>query len=67
METGVAGLSIEDFTGDENTPLYDIDVAAGARPSRARRRSTSPARVVLTGRADGFLHGGRTSTTRSGG
>src|ERR1051325_11240233 len=27
VETGVAGLSIEDFTGDRDRPLYDIDQA----------------------------------------
>src|SRR5664279_1106764 len=27
VETGVAGLSIEDFTGDEAAPLHDFDLA----------------------------------------
>src|SRR5208283_909239 len=26
VETGVAGLSIEDFTGDDADPLYDFDL-----------------------------------------
>jgi 2-methylisocitrate lyase-like PEP mutase family enzyme len=55
VETGVAGLSIEDFTGDENTPLYDIDVAA--QRVRTARDAIGKSGVVLTGRADGFLHG----------
>ena len=36
VETGVAGLSIEDSTGDKNSPLYDLDAAvARLRATRA--------------------------------
>jgi len=57
VDTGVAGLSIEDFTGDEGAPLYDFDKAV-ARVSAARRAiDSSGADVLLTGRAEGFLHG----------
>jgi 2-methylisocitrate lyase-like PEP mutase family enzyme len=33
VETGVAGLSIEDFTGDRDRPLYDIDQAVARVPA----------------------------------
>lgn len=57
VETGVAGLSIEDFTGDEKTPLYDFDKAV-ARVRAARQAiDQSGSGVLLTGRAEGFLHG----------
>src|SRR3569833_3174469 len=57
IETGVAGLSIEDFTGDEKTPLYDFDMAV-ARVRAARQAiDKSGSGVLLTGRAEGFLHG----------
>ncbi len=57
IDTGVAGLSIEDFTGDESAPLYDFDKAV-ARVRAARRAiDNSGAEVLLTGRAEGFLHG----------
>src|SRR5690349_2685919 len=36
VQTGVAGLSIEDSTGDAAAPLFDIDVAV-ARMKAARR------------------------------
>src|SRR4029450_12132071 len=54
---GVAGLSIEDATGDPTRPLYDLDLAA--RGVRAARTAIdeSGGDVVLTGRAEGFLNG----------
>jgi 2-methylisocitrate lyase-like PEP mutase family enzyme len=55
VETGVAGLSIEDFTGNKDAPLYDFDVAV--RRVRAAREAIGNSGVVLTGRAEGFLHG----------
>jgi 2-methylisocitrate lyase-like PEP mutase family enzyme len=57
VATGVAGLSIEDATGDRARPLYDPDLAA--RRVRAARTAIDEAGgdVVLTGRAEGLLHG----------
>jgi 2-methylisocitrate lyase-like PEP mutase family enzyme len=55
VDTGVAGLSIEDFTGSETVPLYDLDVAV--RRVRTAREAIGSSGVVLTGRAEGFLHG----------
>jgi 2-methylisocitrate lyase-like PEP mutase family enzyme len=57
VATGVAGLSIEDATGDRARPLYDPDLAA--RRVRAARTAIDEAGgdVVLTGRAEGFVHG----------
>ena len=40
VETGVAGLSIEDSTGDKNEPLYDLDLAV-ARMKAARAASSA--------------------------
>jgi 2-methylisocitrate lyase-like PEP mutase family enzyme len=57
VETGVSGLSIEDFTGDEKNPLYDFDSAL-ARVKAARAAiDKSGGDVLLTARAEGFLHG----------
>ncbi len=57
IDTGVAGLSIEDFTGDESAPLYDFDVAL-ARVKAARAAiDKAGADVVFTARTEGFLHG----------
>jgi len=57
VETGVAGLSIEDSTGDSSQPLYDIDTAVDR--IRAARKAIDKAGgdTLLVGRAEGFLHG----------
>jgi 2-methylisocitrate lyase-like PEP mutase family enzyme len=57
IETGVAGLSIEDFTGNERAPLYDFDVAV--HRVRAARLAIDQAGgdVVFTARTEGFIHG----------
>lgn len=57
VDTGVAGLSIEDSTGDATEPLYDVRLAA-ARIAAARAAiDAAGADVVLTGRAECFLVG----------
>jgi 2-methylisocitrate lyase-like PEP mutase family enzyme len=57
VETGVAGLSIEDATGDAGAPLYAFDVAvARLRAARAAIDATG-ADVLLTGRSEGFVVG----------
>ncbi|MGH8124466.1 MAG: isocitrate lyase/PEP mutase family protein [Rhodanobacteraceae bacterium] len=55
--TGVAGLSIEDATGDVGQPLYDLDEAvARIRAARAAIDATGED-VMLIGRAECFLIG----------
>ncbi len=57
IATGVAGLSIEDSTGDGEEPLYDLDLSmARVRAARAAI-DKSGADVLLTGRAECFLVG----------
>jgi len=57
VATGVAGLSIEDSTGDKDKPLYDLDVAvARMRAARAAIDKTG-GDTILTGRSEGFLVG----------
>jgi 2-methylisocitrate lyase-like PEP mutase family enzyme len=57
VETGVAGLSIEDSTGDPANPLYELDLAvARVRAARAAI-DRAGADVVLTGRAECFIVG----------
>ncbi|MEX1109466.1 MAG: isocitrate lyase/phosphoenolpyruvate mutase family protein [Dongiaceae bacterium] len=57
VETGVAGLSIEDSTGDAGKPLFDLDVAV--ERMRAARKAIDKAGgdTLLVGRAEGFLWG----------
>lgn len=55
--TGIAGLSIEDSTGNPAEPLYEFDHAV-ARIAAARRAiDESGTGVLLTGRSEGFVVG----------
>jgi len=57
VKTGVAGLSIEDSTGDAAKPLYDRALGiARIKASRAAIDATNSG-VLLTGRCEGFLVG----------
>jgi 2-methylisocitrate lyase-like PEP mutase family enzyme len=55
VETGVAGLSIEDFTGNDANPLYDFDMAV--KRVRAARKAIDAVGgdVVFTARTEGFI------------
>jgi 2-methylisocitrate lyase-like PEP mutase family enzyme len=54
VATGVAGLSIEDATGDRTMPaLYPLDVAVAR--VRAARRAIGDSGVVLTARCEAYL------------
>ncbi len=56
-ETGIAGLSIEDSSGDEAEPLFEFGLAV-ERVSAARRAiDDSGTGIVLTGRSEGFVCG----------
>jgi len=55
VETGVAGLSIEDSTGDRAKPLYDLPVAV--ERLKAARAAIGDSGVLLVGRAECFLVG----------
>lgn len=57
IDTGVAGLSIEDATGDDKNPLYDFELAV-KRVSAAREAiDRAGGEVVLTARSEGFIRG----------
>jgi len=55
IDTGVAGISIEDSTGDANDPLRPIE--AGVARMKAARRAIDESRsgVMLVGRAENFI------------
>jgi len=55
--TGIAGLSIEDSTGDASNPLFEFTLAV--ERVRAARRAIDDSRtgVLLTGRSEGFIVG----------
>lgn len=55
--TGIAGLSIEDSTGDEAHPLHDFDLAVERVRAARRAIDESGTGIVLTGRSEGFVVG----------
>ncbi len=57
VETGVAGLSIEDSTGRADQPLYDLDTAVERIRAARRAIDQSGGDTLLVGRAECFLVG----------
>lgn len=55
VETGVAGLSIEDATGDKTQPLYELPLAVERIKAARAAIDATGAGVVLTARAECFL------------
>ncbi len=57
VATGVAGLSIEDSTGDSAKPLYDFDLAIDRIRAARAAIDASGVPVVLTARCEAWLVG----------
>ena len=55
--TGVAGLSIEDSTGDPDHPLHDIEVAVARLRAARAAIDEAGGEVLLVGRAENFFAG----------
>jgi 2-methylisocitrate lyase-like PEP mutase family enzyme len=63
--TGLAGCSLEDFTGHEDDPIYGVGAAAervaaaaeAAHGTDGGRRGGTGGGLVLTARAENYLHG----------
>jgi 2-methylisocitrate lyase-like PEP mutase family enzyme len=55
--TGIAGLSIEDSTGNADEPLYEFELAVERVREARRAIDESGTGVVLTGRSEGFVVG----------
>jgi 2-methylisocitrate lyase-like PEP mutase family enzyme len=54
---GLAGCSIEDFTGRAEDPVYDLGLATERVAAAAEAAHGGPERLVLTARAESHLHG----------
>lgn len=57
VATGIAGLSIEDSTGDGAAPLYDRALAVERVRAAREAIDASGTGVVLTARSEGFIAG----------
>ncbi len=57
LGTGLAGCSIEDFSGSADAPIYDLDLATERVAAAARVAHAGPVHLVLTARAENHLRG----------
>jgi 2-methylisocitrate lyase-like PEP mutase family enzyme len=57
IEAGLAGCSVEDYTRNDEDPIYDLPLAAERVAAAARAAAAGPVRLVLTARAENYLHG----------
>lgn len=56
-DTGVAGVSIEDATGDPDQPLFEFALAVERIRAARSALDAAGSRVVLTARTEGFIVG----------
>jgi methylisocitrate lyase len=56
-ETGIAGLSIEDSTGDPAEPLFPFSLSVERMQAAREAIDKSGTGIVLTGRSEGFIVG----------
>jgi 2-methylisocitrate lyase-like PEP mutase family enzyme len=56
LETGLAGCSVEDFTGDQDDPIYELDLAAQRVSAAVDAAHRGPVHLVLTARAENLIH-----------
>lgn len=57
VASGIAGLSIEDSTGDARNPLFDFTLAVERIKAARAAIDKSGSGVLLTGRSEGFFAG----------
>jgi 2-methylisocitrate lyase-like PEP mutase family enzyme len=55
--TGLAGCSIEDFTGDRSDPVYDLALARDRIAAAAEAAHGGSSHLVLTARAENLIRG----------
>lgn len=59
IDAGLAGCSVEDFTGRDDDPIYDAGLAAERVAAAAEAAHAGPVHLVLTARSENYLHGRR--------
>ena len=57
LQAGLAGCSVEDATGRPDAPIYLAGLAAERVRAAAEAAHRGPVRLVLTARAENYLHG----------
>ena len=56
-KTGIVGGSVEDSTGNQDSPIYDIEKATARVKAAAKEAHSLPFVFTLTARAENYLHG----------
>jgi 2-methylisocitrate lyase-like PEP mutase family enzyme len=57
VQAGLAGCSVEDFTGQPGSPIYDIGLATDRVAAAAAAATAGLVQLVITARAENYLHG----------
>jgi len=57
VDAGLAGGSVEDFTGNRDDPIYGLAEATDRVRAAAEAAHSGPVPFVLTARAENYLHG----------
>ena len=57
LGAGLAGCSIEDYSGRDDAPIYAVELATERISAAADIAHAGPVHLVLTGRAENYLHG----------
>jgi 2-methylisocitrate lyase-like PEP mutase family enzyme len=55
--TGLAGCSVEDYSGRAEDPIYELELARERVVAAAESAHSGPARIVLTARAENHIRG----------
>jgi 2-methylisocitrate lyase-like PEP mutase family enzyme len=57
VDAGLAGCSVEDYSGPESDTIYDAGLAAERVAAAAEAAHAGPQKLVLTARAENHIHG----------
>ena len=57
IDAGLAGCSVEDATGRDDAPIYDLELATARVAAAAEVAHAGEVHLVLTARAENHLHG----------
>ena len=57
VDAGLAGCSVEDYSGPESDTIYDAGLAAERVAAAAEAAHSGPRKLVLTARAENLIHG----------
>jgi 2-methylisocitrate lyase-like PEP mutase family enzyme len=57
VQAGLAGGSVEDTTGNDESPIYDFELAVARVSAAAEAAHAGPVPFVLTARCENYLHG----------